>query len=175
MIRKQLFNYYRAKAYSSIKSINLAKLLANHELISNQPGVYLIYNINTLKPYVGESYHVRRRLIQHATTKSPTQQIDLAIKHLGAENFAVAFLQWSKDLKPRRNLEKQYVKLFNAYYNGYNGSIDGHPKTKLQRWVAKERKKLGRKLGGQGYLNHQKYKGWLTLAKFVHYQRQAER
>lgn len=170
MIRKLLFNYYRAKACNNIESVNLAKLLQDNDLISNQPGVYLIYNINNFRPYVGESYHVRQRLIQHATSNPATQQIDRAIEHLGTENFAVAFLQWSKDLKPRRNLERKYVKLFNAYYNGYNGSIDGHPKTKLQRLIAKEKRKLGRKLGGNGYLYHKKYQGWLALAKFTYYQ-----
>lgn len=170
MIRQILFNHYRAKACNSLDSVNLASLLANPKLISNEPGVYIIYNRQNYYPYVGESYHVAHRLIQHATSNPATQQIDQAIQRNGANCFAVAFLQWEKDLKPRRKLEKQYVKLFNAYNNGYNGSKDGHPKTKLQRQLSREERKLRRKIGGKNYLYHRKYHGWLALARFSYYQ-----
>lgn len=171
MIRQTLFNHYRKLACQSVFSVNLADLIVNPKLISNSPGVYLIYNLQTYEPYVGESYHVAHRLIQHATSNPATQQIDRVIQKLGANHFAVAFLQWSPDIKPRRKLEKQYVQLFNAYDNGYNGSKDGHPKTELQRIIARKGRKIKRKLGGKNYLYHRKYRGWLQLARFAYYQR----
>lgn len=149
----------------------LAKFLSDPKQISSAPGIYVIYNVDKFHPYIGESNNVRRRLIEHATTKFPTQYVDREIQKLGWDKFEVGFVEKVTELGPRRNVERQYVRLFNSYYNGYNGSPDGHPMSEFQRWKKRTSKKLARTISPKltrQYNKSTRYQGWISLCIFAH-------
>lgn len=164
---KLLFNYYRKKLLLSYKTIPLSVLLNKSHKTKNNGGVYLIFNKHTLYPYIGESNNVIKRLKQHANVDNPTQYIDREIRKLGADEFFVAFVMKENDFTLRREAEKKYVKLFNSYYNGYNGSKDGHPMNPSQRYRQRKRNRWKKKHLSKYILNHQKYKGWYRMYKFI--------
>lgn len=141
-IKEKLFEANRMAALNSIRSISVVTLLRNPSKIPDKPGIYIMYHATKGKPYVGESVNVRRRLLQHVQVKWPQQYIDREIRKLGNEQFRVAFLEFSPDFKVRRKREAYYVNLFNAYHYGYNGSVDGHPMSKLERELRKRGKKF---------------------------------
>ena len=117
-----------------LNSVRLDHLISNPRLISDEPGVYIIFREDNGHPYVGESVNLSRRLIEHATVERPTQYVDREIQKLGAFRFWVAELEVVKNYDKRREREGYYVELFNSYYNGYNGSKDGGAMTLGQRY-----------------------------------------
>lgn len=167
-LRKNIFENQRKNTILKIRSVELEELIKNKNLIPQRPGIYIMYNKQNFKPYIGESVNVSRRLIEHAVVKYPKQYIDRDINKHSAKNFRVAFLQEEPDLKNRRIIEGKYVDLFNSYYNGYNGSKDGNPTTKMYRFFNKFFKKIVRKINSD-YYKKKKYRSVRKLKKFEKY------
>lgn len=167
---KNRFHRWRKEAIDTLPTIRLTSLLKNPKLIPEKPGIYIMYNIDKYHPYVGESYNVRKRLIQHATVKYPTQYIDRDIKRLGPEKFRVGFIaETDRNVKSRRRVETHYVKLFNCYYNGYNGSKTGSPNSKFYRFCKKYYKKFYKGILPTRYKEKMftnKHKGWFKMMLF---------
>ena len=136
-ISKRERDYYqqlRRDVLTQLNSVRLDHLVKNPKLISNDPGVYIIFREDNGHPYVGESVNLSKRLFEHATIEYPSQYIDREIKKLGTFRFRVAELEVVKDYTKRREREGYYVDLFNSYHNGYNGSKDGGGLTLGQRY-----------------------------------------
>jgi GIY-YIG catalytic domain protein len=171
-IKESIFENQRKSTILSLRSVELSDLIENKNLVPQKPGIYIMYNKQNYKPYVGESVNVSRRLIEHAIVQYPKQYIDREIRKNGVKNFRVAFLQEERDLKRRRIVEGKYVDLFNAYYNGYNGSIDGNPTTKMYRFFDKIKKKLYKKIFPKLYTKQRqrnKYRNIGAMRKFEKY------
>lgn len=136
-LAEKAFLKARHECLTLIPSVELVDLLQKPWLMPNQPGVYIMWRKSTDHIYVGESVNVRRRLIEHASQQFPKQYIDREIKKLGPSHFRVGFLKQVDDLAERRRTEGYYVRLFNSYRNGYNGSKDGNPMSAWERTVRK--------------------------------------
>lgn len=131
---RERYRDLRRDVLLQLNSVRLDHLISNPRLISDEPGVYIIFREDNGHPYVGESVNLSRRLIEHATVERPTQYVDREIQKLGAFRFWVAELEVVKNYDKRRECEGYYVELFNSYYNGYNGSKDGGAMTLGQRY-----------------------------------------
>lgn len=131
---RERYRDLRRDVLLQLNSVRLDHLISNPRLISDEPGVYIIFREDNGHPYVGESVNLSRRLIEHATVERPTQYVDREIQKLGAFRFWVAELEVVKNYDKRREREGYYVELFNSYYNGYNGSKDGGAMTLGQRY-----------------------------------------
>lgn len=164
---KILFNYFRKKLIDSYHTTNLQDIMLLSTKNKKNGGVYLIFDKDTYQPYIGESNNVIKRFQQHVNVQNPTQYIDREIRKKGIEQFKVAFILKENNFTLRRQEEAKYVKLFNSYYNGYNGSKTGHPLTQSQRYRQKAINKWKRKNLSKTFRNHSKYKGWYRMYRFV--------
>lgn len=173
-LRAKNFIYWRNQSLKNLRSVPVSVLLRNPKLIPQKQGIYIMFRETDGYPYVGESVNVSRRLIQHATPGFSKQYIDMSIKKDGVDKFHCAFLESTEGMstEKRRKVEAKYVKLFNAYHLGFNGSKDGNPKNKFQRSLTKNGKKLRRKLFpefNKALKEYQQYKGASKLKKYSKY------
>lgn len=141
-MKLEAYKNLRRNVLKEFNSVRYDHFVKNPKLIPNQPGVYLIYRERDGHPYVGESSDVRRRLLEHALVPTPTQYVDREIKKTGPESFQVAFLMKAENYDYRRKMEGVFVDRLNAYYNGFNGSIDGGKLTLGQRYWRSVIKKI---------------------------------
>ena len=85
-------------------------------------GVYIIHDIDVDKYYVGQSVNVIKRVRGHfngRVSSGGSGDIDLALKM--GHNIRVALLEFdSKLYRDLDHMEREYIKKFNSYYNGYN-------------------------------------------------------
>lgn len=165
---EKLFLKYRHECLTLIPSVELTTLLKNPNRIPRKPGVYIMWRKSNDHIYIGESYDVRRRLIEHATVQYPKQYIDRDIAKFGPEHFRVAFIEEVADQKARRIREGEYVALFNSYFNGYNGSKDGNPMTSFQRWWRKVSANIMKSLMPEfvkAQRRRNSFKGWRKLRR----------
>lgn len=102
-------------------------------------GVYLITNKIDNKKYVGISNDIYHRWTEHkwrAFNKSSQEYnktLSKAFRKYGLENFEFSILKEEKDANKRKELEKDYIKFYDSYKNGYNDTIggDGNLRNKL--------------------------------------------
>lgn len=85
-------------------------------------GVYIIHDIDADKYYVGQSVNVIKRVRGHfngRVSSGGSGDIDVALKM--GHNIRVALLEFdSKLYRDLDHMEREYIKKFNSYYNGYN-------------------------------------------------------
>lgn len=146
----------RRDVLTHFKSVRYDHFVKNTKLIPDLPGVYLIYRFNDGHPYIGESNNVRRRLLEHATVKMPTQYIDRQIKKEGLEGYQVAFILKAEDYSYRRKMEGKYVDILNSYRNGFNGSSDGGSRSHFYRFIRDIRRKILKSLAPNFYKRRNK-------------------
>ena len=106
---RERYRDLRRDVLLQLNSVRLDHLISNPRLISDEPGVYIIFREDNGHPYVGESVNLSRRLIEHATVERPTQYVDREIQKLGAFRFWVAELEVVKNYDKRREREGYYV------------------------------------------------------------------
>mgnify|MGYP001079287636 CR=1 FL=1 len=94
--------------------------------------IYIITNLINGKQYVGQSVcGYVERFRQHCfcanrpyDTDGYIQDIDLAIKQYGIDNFKVELIE-KVSFEERNNKEIYYIKKYNTYSKGYNRTIGG--------------------------------------------------
>ena len=96
-------------------------------------GIYIIKNIINDKVYIGQSVDIHQRWLTHyglgKIDANPKRlefnnQIHSAMRELGRENFYVEVLEeCSKELLNEREIF--WIKYYNSYKNGYNGTEGG--------------------------------------------------
>ena len=170
-VRAKSFIYWRKRVLSNLNSIPLNSLLRNPKLLPSKQGVYIMFRVDDGYPYVGESVNVSRRLIEHSVVNYPKQYIDREIRKNGVEHYRVALLQLTDGMntKDRRDVETKYVKLFNAYYLGFNGSKDGSPNSKMKRnWdkFIKKRRRMAFPKFERSLKEYNQYKGAGKLKRY---------
>lgn len=101
----------------------------------NHAGIYCFKNKVNGKCYVGQAVKLRTRLKQHWRTIQ-TNSVDnmiiyKAINKYGVDNFELSIVyeirdSLAYDTKKRLDeLEKEYIKKFDSYNNGYNSTLEG--------------------------------------------------
>lgn len=189
-IREKLFNSNRNKVYKNLRSVPLLKFLKAPYIVDpkgkSYGGVYLIFNTENGLPYVGETNNLVRRLLEHSqwaldNGKKPRQSIGWAIRKDSGKHFRIAILAIENHKQTRLELETKYVELFNAYYNGYNGTKNGEPDSPFVYTFKKRFKKFRNQTGKkkknkfiQKYIKkpydnmyeRNKYNGWFSLWRY---------
>lgn len=85
--------------------------------------VYLITNLINDKKYVGiTTRNIYHRFEEHCKAKSA---IGRAINKYGREAFSIRTLEEALDKEELFYLEKEYIKRYDSYRNGYNRTIGG--------------------------------------------------
>lgn len=99
--------------------------------IPNSPGVYYIKNIVNQKGYIGKSFKLRKRLLEHYKKRSDKHKVLYkAFDKHGLENFEFTILQYIEENTENLNtvlseLEIYYIKEFNTFKHGYNLTLGG--------------------------------------------------
>lgn len=111
--------------------------------------IYIITNLINGKQYVGQTVSgYKERFRQHClyangcyTNGEYVQDIDIAIKKYGIENFKVDIIeQVSFDLRNER--EKYYIKKYNTFNEGYNRTLGGDFNPMFDDKVRKKHKEI---------------------------------
>lgn len=96
-------------------------------------GIYIIKNTINNLVYIGQAYNIERRWKVHyaigkkdCSTKyvEYNNQIHTAMRKLGRENFYLEVLEECEKEKLNER-EKYWIKYYNSYKNGYNGTEGG--------------------------------------------------
>lgn len=135
-------------------------------------GIYVIRNkINNLV-YVGQTTNFERRKkghIKRFSTKDYKEYSKLykAIEKYGLENFEFEFIEECNEEELLKR-EKQWIKHFNSFKNGYNSTIGG--KTAIHYWKGKSRdietrQKISKSLTGSRLAEETKRKIGLANSK----------
>ena len=128
--------------------------------IENKSGIYEIYNTRNQKRYIGQSIHIRTRLLKHINLLNKNQHKN---KHLqsswnryGEELFEINVLEYCPinelDLK-----EDYYISLYHSNDSryGFNYRIDNKTNRGL-KWSEEQREKMQQQINKEGsyYRNH---------------------
>ena len=93
-----------------------------------ESGIYVIINVINDKKYIGQSNDIPRRWIEHRTllnnNKHGNTYLQASWNKYGAESFVFRVLQHCTPDKLDQ-LEIAYIKHFDSYRNGYNGTLGG--------------------------------------------------
>lgn len=91
--------------------------------------IYLITNTAANQHYVGyTSYSLNNRIGRHLSDskRGSTYAIHLAIRIYGWENFTAQIIYQSPDYEHTLQvMEPHFIKEYDSYYNGYNGTLGG--------------------------------------------------
>ena len=93
-----------------------------------ESGIYVIINVINDKKYIGQSNDIPRRWIEHRTllnnNKHGNTYLQASWNKYGAKSFVFRVLQYCTTDKLNQ-LEIAYIKHFDSYRNGYNGTLGG--------------------------------------------------
>ncbi len=93
-----------------------------------ESGIYVIINVINDKKYIGQSNNIPRRWSEHRSelnkNKHHNTYLQASWNKYGAESFVFRVLQYSTPDKLDQ-LEIAYIKHFDSYRNGYNGTLGG--------------------------------------------------
>lgn len=123
----------------------------NKDEIDNLPsasGIYRIYNIRTLKSYVGQAQNIRKRVYQHwHPYLKNIQMIERAMAQT-PEDFFAETLELC-DISSLNEKERFWIEKYNSYKDGFNFTKGGtlwrgenHPKAKLTACQVEEIKEM---------------------------------
>lgn len=105
-----------------MKASDLIKL-ARDPLQSEKSGIYIIYNINTEKAYIGQSKDVINRIYKHRTLLNrnahPNPHLQNSFNFYGKKAFVFLFLEAQEDSAKLSEREKFYIDLLEEEYR-YN-------------------------------------------------------
>ena len=87
-------------------------------------GVYILHNTYNDKYYVGQSVHVLKRLCQHFNGKGCEDVYRDYTRGMPFEIQCVSLAGSGYD--NLNKLERDYIRYYNAYYNGYNKTRGNH-------------------------------------------------
>lgn len=87
-------------------------------------GVYILHNTYNNKYYVGQSVHVLKRLCQHFGGKGNADVYTDYCRGMPFEIQCIALANSGYD--NLNKLERDYIRYYNAYYNGYNKTRGNH-------------------------------------------------
>ena len=91
-------------------------------------GIYVIINVINDKKYIGQSNNISRRWVEHRNelnnNKHGNTYLQASWNKYGAESFVFRVLQYCTPDKLDQ-LEIAYIKHFDSYRNGYNGTLGG--------------------------------------------------
>lgn len=114
--------------------------------------IYSIKNILNNKQYIGQTIHLKKRIVQHfsnAKNMSNTSPLYNSIRKNKKDNFKVKVLEEIKcdlqeDLWKRLNeTEKYYIKKYNSVKNGYN-LTEGGEGIKGYKYTIEHRQKISK-------------------------------
>lgn len=98
--------------------INGSKYEGYYALTKNFEGVYILYNINKDKYYVGQSIRVLDRVNSHFTGKG---NADVYFDYRSGDNFTIRMIALKNSgFSSLNKLEKDAILRYNAYTKGYN-------------------------------------------------------
>lgn len=103
--------------------------LSKRRLPKNRQGVvYKITNSINNKVYVGlttQKLKQRFSLHLHAARNNSRTKLSKAIRQLGSENFSIHAIAKANSISKLANLERRYIKKYEAVKLGYNGNSGG--------------------------------------------------
>ena len=155
-------------------------------------GIYKIENKLNNHCYIGQSTNIQKRWAQHKNPYNWEREIRkplyLAFKKYGLENFSFEILEECL-LEELRIKEREWIKYYNSYQNGYNQTCGGednygenHPGHKLteedvinirNRYNNHERKKdvfldYNNRIGESGFSKIWKGETWVSIMPEVY-------
>jgi len=90
--------------------------------------IYMVETTESHKKYIGlTSQTIERRLKEHKYGRNTKNQIICrAIKKYGVDTFSIRKLDSTETMEDALKLEREYVKQYDTYNNGYNGNEGGY-------------------------------------------------
>lgn len=124
------------KKYKNTDSFTDIPLKTPKKVLPGMSGIYRIHNKINGKSYIGQSIDIRRRAFSHNRNlkNNKYSKLYLAIKKYGIDSFYISIVatinidgsRSSSNIKLELNiLETMYVRMFDSFLNGYNGSYGG--------------------------------------------------
>ncbi|MBO4863904.1 MAG: GIY-YIG nuclease family protein [Eubacterium sp.] len=121
---------YNSKEISVKRFLRLRNIKGKgQKLASNKidvPGVYIIHNHSERKYYVGQAQHIVSRANSHFTAKGNGR---VYADYARGDRFTIRFVALKKSrAKNLNDLERYYIKKYNASEIGYNRTKGNSPK-----------------------------------------------
>ena len=120
--------------------------------LPNSPGIYLITNKINNKHYVGQTIHLRRRILKHIRDSLNNVRVEhillyKAFNKYGIDNFEVTVLyevEYSDTVKQILDeKETAYIKEYNSYgKHGYNQTVGGDAGVLGYKMTPEQREKI---------------------------------
>lgn len=120
--------------------------------LPNSPGIYLITNKINNKHYVGQTIHLRRRILKHIRDSLNNVRVEhillyRAFNKYGIDNFEVTVLyevEYSDTVKQILDeKETAYIKEYDSYgKNGYNQTVGGDAGVLGYKMTQEQREKI---------------------------------
>ena len=106
--------------YEDDKWINLRRAInIDNSHLKNEKGVYIIYNKNKSKFYVGQSKNLHARIFSQHFNKGDVKNIIFAKDWFNEDEFFYRYISCeTKDELDR--IEKKYIEEYNSFKSGYN-------------------------------------------------------
>lgn len=92
--------------------------------------IYKASNIINDKVYIGCTKHFNERVKQHLVcTPAEDCEFHRALEALGKENFKFEVIDTADGIEEGHRLEREYIKKYDSFRNGYNSTIGGYAAT----------------------------------------------